>query len=489
MRGRDCYIKILFIQILALCSCQAHAELLNNSSFSAGGAFWNHWNGNVRSEFDGTGQLATKAWAVGGTWSGGGAYQDVPGTAGQEYTLSADIAIDPVEPLPVNGGRAITKLEFYDTGGTMLNGPNGTDISVVVNDGATTPIADWIHVTGSLTAPAGTVTVRAVVMVLDTGGGVSVAWFDNVSLEGPAVPITNDPDFNDDGNIDLVDFSSLAGVWGQVSSTYNLSGEEAVDREDIEVFASAWLRTSPYPGYVLVWSDEFNGTNIDTSVWTHEIGHGFDGGWGNNELQYYTNHSDNSYLANGNLVIVARKNHLNHDYTSARMKTQNKQSFQYGRMEARIKLPQGGNGMWPAFWMLGDDIANVGWPECGEIDILEAINDFTEVVGALHYGSGSPYIHDYESRTYNPGIDVSTDYHIYAVEWEPTVIRWYFDGVNFFTKTDWWNSEPYPAPFNQPFFFILNIAVGGNWPGYPDASTPFPQTMYVDYVRVYQLLP
>ena len=149
-------------------------------------------------------------------------------------------------------------------------------------------------------------------------------------------------------------------------------------------------------------------------------------------------------------------------------------------------MPQGGNGMWPAFWMLGDDISSIGWPECGEIDILEAVNDFTEVVGALHYGSGSPYIHDYESLHYNPGVDVSADYHTYAVEWEPTVIRWYFDNVNFFTKTDWWNSDPYPAPFNQPFFFILNIAVGGNWPGYPDASTPFPQTMYIDYVRVYQ---
>jgi len=236
----------------------------------------------------------------------------------------------------------------------------------------------------------------------------------------------------------------------------------------------------------LVWSDEFNGSNIDTSIWNWEIG---DSGWGNNEWQYYTNHADNSYISNGNLVIVARKNHLNHNYTSARMTTKNKQSFMYGRMEARIKLPVGGNGMWPAFWMLGDDISSVGWPECGEIDILEAVNDFTEVVGAVHYGTGSPYNHQYNSQGYNPGLDVSADYHVYAIEWEPTVIRWYFDDVNFFTETYWFNSDPYPAPFNQPFFFILNIAVGGNWPGYPDASTPFPQSMYIDYVRVYQLTP
>ena len=478
----------LISAVLFLFADVANAELLFNGDFSAGSSGWSHWSGDVRSEFDGSGQLATKAWAAGGIWSAGGAFQDIPGTAGQEYTLSADIAIDPTEPLPVNGGSAITKLEFYDAGGVLINGPHGTDISVIVNDGATTPTGEWIQVSGSVTAPAGTVTVRAVVMALDTGGGVAVAWFDNVSLVGPVVPVTNDPDFDDDGDVNFVDFADLADVWNQVSSTYNLSGEELIDLEDLQVFAAAWLRESPYLGYALVWSDEFNGSSIDTSIWNWEIGHG-DNGWGNNEWQYYTSHSDNSYISNGDLVIVARENHLGHDYTSARMKTQNKQSFMYGRMEARIKLPVGGNGMWPAFWMLGDDIGSVGWPECGEIDILEAVNDFTEVVGALHYGTGSPYVHSYESQGYNPGQDVSADYHTYAIEWEPEEIRWYFDGVNFFTKTDWYNSDPYPAPFNQPFFFILNIAVGGEWPGYPDTSTPFPQTMYVDYVRVYQSTP
>jgi beta-glucanase (GH16 family) len=466
-----------------------NAELLNNGNFSAGSSGWTHWNANVRSEFDGSGQLATKAWGNGGTWSAGGAFQDVAGVAGQEYTLRADIAIDPAEPLPVNGGSAITKLEFYDAGGTLINGPYGTDISVVVNDGATAPIGEWIPVTGSMTAPAGTATVRAVVMVLDTGGGVSVAWFDNVSLTGPAAPVTNDPDYNNDGDVDFVDFSGLAGVWNQVSSIRNLAGEELIDLEDLEVFAAAWLRESPYPGYALAWSDEFNGSSINTAIWNWEIG---DSGWGNNEWQYYTNHPENSYISNGNLVIVARENHLGHDYTSARMTTQNKQSFLYGKMEARIKLPTG-QGLWPAFWMMPADSAYGGWASSGEIDIMEMINQATTIYGTLHFGGGWPN-NQSTGGSYSPGgVDFSEDFHVYMLEWEPDVMRWYVDGVLFSTKTSsqWW-SDGAPgnprAPFDQPFFFILNVAVGGNWPGYPDASTSFPQSMYVDYVRVYQLI-
>lgn len=233
----------------------------------------------------------------------------------------------------------------------------------------------------------------------------------------------------------------------------------------------------------LVWSDEFDGPSISTANWSWETG---GGGWGNNEWQYYTNSTENSSISDGKLVITARKNHLGRDYTSARMVTRNKRSFQYGRMEARIKLPVGGKGIWPAYWMLGNNIGSHGWPECGELDILEAVNDFVTVHGTLHYGSGDPYIHDSNGGSYTPPVDVSADYHVYAVEWEPTVMRWYFDDVKFYTTSNWWASTAYPAPFNQPFFFILNIAVGGNWPGYPDATTTFPQTMYVDYIRVYQ---
>lgn len=233
----------------------------------------------------------------------------------------------------------------------------------------------------------------------------------------------------------------------------------------------------------LVWSDEFEGTAIDTANWNWEIG---DSGWGNNELEYYTNNSENSYIENGSLVIAARKDHLGHDYTSARMTTKNKQSFLYGRLEARIKLPEGGQGIWPAFWMLGNDIGQVGWPQCGEIDILEVINEFTSLHGTLHYGTGDPYVHDSNGGSYSPAVDLSDDYHIYAIEWEPAVIRWYFDDVNFYTTSNWWGADDYPDPFDQEFFFILNIAVGGNWPGYPNETTPFPQYMYIDYIRVYR---
>jgi beta-glucanase (GH16 family) len=240
---------------------------------------------------------------------------------------------------------------------------------------------------------------------------------------------------------------------------------------------------TPSVEWELVWSDEFDGTAIKTANWNWEIGAG---GWGNNELQYYTNSTENSYINNGSLVIVARKNHLGHDYTSARMTTKNKHSFLYGRMEASIKLPALKQGIWPAFWMMPAGSVYGGWAASGEIDIMEAINQPYTVYGTIHYGGSWPNNQN-SGAEYSNGTNFSQDYHTYAIEWEPTQIRWYVDDVLYSTKTSWYTSGyPYPAPFDQPFYFILNLAVGGNWPGYPDATTTFPQTMYIDYVRVYQ---
>ncbi|MDH6508408.1 MULTISPECIES: RICIN domain-containing protein [unclassified Paenibacillus] len=229
----------------------------------------------------------------------------------------------------------------------------------------------------------------------------------------------------------------------------------------------------------LVWSDEFNGTSLNTADWTAEIGTG-SSGWGNNELQYYTNRSQNLQVTGGNLVITAQKESYNSSsYTSARIKTQGKKSFTYGKIEARMKLPSG-QGIWPAFWMLGSNIDTIGWPKSGEIDIMERVNNNTYVNGTVHWDANGHA----EYGKVSGNLDFS-QYHVYSVEWDAKYIRWYVDGSlfnEFYIENNTGNTEE----FQKPFFLLLNLAVGGNWPGSPNASTAFPAQMLVDYVRVYQ---
>jgi len=239
-------------------------------------------------------------------------------------------------------------------------------------------------------------------------------------------------------------------------------------------------------GWSLVWSDEFsqtNGSSPDATKWAYDIGAG---GWGNNELEYYTSRTNNARIENSNLVIEARlENFSGSSYTSARLKTQNKKSWTYGRIEARMKIPRG-QGIWPAFWMLGTNISSVGWPACGEIDILENIGrEPTVVHGTVHgpgYSAGASVGGAYSLPNNPPFAD---DFHVYAVEWTTNRIKWFVDGAQFFSV----NPASLPAGatwvFSQPQFLLLNLAVGGNWPGNPDGTTTFPQRMLVDYVRVY----
>ena len=239
----------------------------------------------------------------------------------------------------------------------------------------------------------------------------------------------------------------------------------------------------------LVWSDEFNGSAIDASKWVFEVNG--DGG-GNGELQFYTDRASNAHLAGGNLVITAiKEKYENKNYTSARMTTKGKFSFKYGRAEARIKFPKG-KGMWPAFWMMPEASVYGGWARSGEIDIAEVIGDKpTTIFGTLHYGDKWPKnTHTGDKVTLSSG-DVSSDFHVIALEWEEGEIRWYLDGQLYQTQTHWHTagSDKFPAPFDQNFFIIFNLAVGGAWPGPPSPETPFPQSMEVDYVRVYQPAP
>jgi beta-glucanase (GH16 family) len=240
-----------------------------------------------------------------------------------------------------------------------------------------------------------------------------------------------------------------------------------------------------YPGYTLAWSDEFAGTNLDLTAWNQEIGNG-SSGWGNNELEYYTNSPKNTLLSNGNLIIEARKEAMSgFNYSSARLTTQNKKIFKFGRIDIRAKLPVS-KGMWPALWMLGANITSVGWPACGETDIMELVGTYPgRVSGTMHWKNGDG-THGSKGASYNlPSGDFSQQFHVYSIVWIKDVIKWYVDNQLCLTFS---NTDTGPAnyPFNADQFFIFNVAAGGDWPGPPDATTPFPQRMFVDYVRVFQ---
>jgi len=241
-------------------------------------------------------------------------------------------------------------------------------------------------------------------------------------------------------------------------------------------------------GWQLAWSDEFDGSagaQADSSKWVYETGNG-SGGWGNAELEYYR--AENGVLdGRGNLVITTKQETASgFQYTSARLKTQGKAGWTYGHIESRIKIPYG-QGVWPAFWLLGSDINRVSWPGCGEIDVMENISkEPTDVHGTMHcpgYSGGAGPTAIYAL----PGTgEFADDFHIFTIEWEVNVIRWYVDGNLFSTKTPTDIGSGNTWVFDKPFFILLNFAVGGTWPGSPDSSTTFPQTMQVDYIRVCQ---
>lgn len=431
-------------------------------------------------------------------------------------------------------GSALAGINYTDTSGTLTFAPGETSKTVsveTINDGK---IKTTLEMTFQLSNPT----------------GAALGWknwaklgIKNVNIPDPSMiddfenglPTPANLPTSPNGSVifdwEEIPAASPIAVPGQFPLNYVLAGEydggAAFDRlfslsRDLSGYDNLrfWYKGSnsgqpvtvklydgqPDPGptgWTLAWSDEFegaNGTGPNPTYWKHNIG---GGGWGNNEWQYYTNSLDNSALDGaGNLVITAKPNTdpalecdyvppSNTDqtcaYTSARLLTQDKIDFAYGRVEARLHIPQG-QGVWPAFWMLGSDIDNVGWPNSGEIDIMENIgkpSEWRNLYGTIHgpgYSGGSGI----GSGAYDTGVNLHEGFHTYAIEWEPTEIRWYFDGVEYF------HAEPSDLPagtqwaFDKPFFLILNVAVGGNWPGYPDGTTTFPQQMLVDYVRVYQ---
>jgi beta-glucanase (GH16 family) len=280
-------------------------------------------------------------------------------------------------------------------------------------------------------------------------------------------------------------FGLCISVFAQNPATPAARSPSASEIQDVPIKASAKLN------WALTWSDEFDqpdGSAPDPAKWKLETG---GNGWGNRELEYYTNRPKNAYVEKGNLIITAIKENyagpdgVKREYTSARLNTADKFDQKFGRFEARIKIPYG-QGIWPAFWLLGNDIGRLGWPICGEIDIMENIGKEPSIVhGTIHgpgysgdKGIGSPF-------TFKDG-RFTDDFHVYAIEWEPEAIRFYVDGNLYATRTPHDLPENATWVYNHRFFVILNLAVGGGWPGNPDKTTQFPQTMLVDYVRVYK---
>lgn len=246
---------------------------------------------------------------------------------------------------------------------------------------------------------------------------------------------------------------------------------------------------SSYPGKTLIWSDEFNDANVSTTNWTYEIGTGCPNlcGWGNNERQFYTSRKDNAYQTQGKLVIEAiKESYSGSSYTSARMISRNKKYFKFGRIDMRAKLPEG-QGIWPALWMLPNS-STYGWPKGGEIDVMELVGHQPSIIhGTVHYATST---NSHRSTTKSYALSsgkFSDEFHVFSIDWRQDTIEFFVDDKKYQTITRA-AIEGGGAiyPFNEPFFFIMNIAVGGNWPGYPNASTVFPQQMAVDYVRVFQ---
>ncbi len=265
------------------------------------------------------------------------------------------------------------------------------------------------------------------------------------------------------------------------SSGRYISSEKQVviDDDDPVTVGEGYVTPLQYAGYQLVWNDEFDGNALNNQYWSYETGAG---GWGNNELQYYR--QENTIVSDDVLTIEARKeNYQNSSYTSSRLVTRGKKSFKYGRIDIRALLPEG-QGIWPALWMLGDNITNVGWPQCGETDIMEMIGGSGRektIHGTLHWDNNG-HVQYGQSYSLSTGI-FADEYHVFTIIWDATRIKWYVNDVKY-NEVD--ITPAHMTEFQASSFFIFNLAVGGVWPGNPDASTIFPQQLKVDYIRVFQ---
>jgi beta-glucanase (GH16 family) len=350
------------------------------------------------------------------------------------------------------------------------------------NEGNATPLQAKIPV--RLSGPAQTV----ISLKWSTISGTAKPGEDYIAVENEpmvfspgetekfaTVDLINDLIFEMDDNF-TIQFSEIQNATAEENSTKVIILND--DTFSVEMTDEGAITPNSYPQFQLAWSDEFDGTAINQDNWGYNIGAG---GWGNEELQFYTASPLNSFVEEGKLNIVATK--LYNAYNSARLLTQGKKEFTYGRIDIRAKMPYG-QGIWPALWMLGANISQIGWPRCGEIDIMEYLGHRqNETHGTVHYFDGG---HRYKGGTY--ALPTSQSFHdkfyVFSIVWQENAIRWYVNYELFYEIKD---TEIKYEAFRLPQFFIFNVAVGGRWPGYPNETTVFPQRMIVDYVRVFQV--
>lgn len=353
----------------------------------------------------------------------------------------------------VNRQSTTTICRFYVNLSTSFDGQATVHYTTV--EGTAKPTKDYIAQTGILTFSPGNTELTV-----------------DISIPGDSLRQASQVFY-----LELSDPSNCTISVSQATGTINNDGTY------LPTDSSGFSTPITYAGYKLVWNDEFNGKKLNESDWNYETG---GGGWGNNELENYTSRPQNIFLSSGNLVIEARKeDYSGSQYTSARITTQGKKEFTYGRIDIRAKLPVA-KGMWPALWMLGKSISTVGWPQCGETDIMELIGaNPSQVVGSLHWkkadGSEATFNNTYNLSSGN----FSQKFHVFSLLWSADSLQILIDDIPYVkaSKDDLTDGV---YPFDDPFFFIFNVAVGGDWPGPPDATTVFPQRMFVDYIRVFQ---
>ncbi len=353
---------------------------------------------------------------------------------------------------------ANTTLQFYANLSKASTSAVTFDYSVT--DGTATSPKDFTSTSGTISIPAGK--TQAIIDVLISGDPTNLRQ-DNLQF---TVKLSNPKNCT-------LKTSSATGSIETENGTY------------LPTDNTGYSTPLTYTGYTLAWSDEFSASALSTTVWNQELGNGT-GGWGNNELEYYTANLKNSFLSDGNLIIEARNEVVSgFNYTSARLTTQNKKTFKFGRIDIRAKLPVA-KGMWPALWMLGTNISSAGWPACGETDMMELIGTYpSRVTGTAHWKNAAGS-HASNGSNYNLSSgNFSQQFHVFSLIWKKDTMQWLIDDHLYYTITATEVGE-FNYPFNAEQFFIFNVAVGGDWPGSPDSSTTFPQRMFVDYVRVFQ---
>ena len=369
--------------------------------------------------------------------------------------VTPKISIDDVSKPEGNSGT--TPFTFTVT----LDQPSTQTVTVNY-----TTIEGWAKVGEDFIASAGTLTFGP-----------------NETQKTVSIPVIGDDIKEGDDDFKVILSAPSNGV------IYKGTGNGIIQNDDTRVpFTNAgYDAPNSYPGYTLAWADEFNSGALNAADWSYDNGDGCPGncGWGNSEQEYYTARPENLFFQNGSMIIEARsETYSGKPYTSAKILTRGKKTFKFGRIDIRAKLPKG-KGIWPAFWLLPQNNVYGGWPKSGEIDMMEMIgHQPATTYGTLHFGPGPGSTQLGGNFTLPAGI-FNDQFHVFSTIWKQDQIQWLVDGNVYSTHTSAeFGGNTYP--FNEDFFLIFNMAVGGNWPGNPDATTYFPQWLIVDYIRVYQ---